>query len=507
MNIVIVGGGTAGWLAALMITKVKPEHTVTLIESSAIGIVGAGEGSTGMLTSIINGSLWDFDCDLMEFLKETGATLKYGIKHKGWSPNIDRHYLAPLSGSGTSGNSLDYLFALEQKLNPDKLHLTNDLGILMDRNLSSFNLKTFDFDHFGNALHFDAHKVGQYFKKKVLKNPNVNLVDDEIIEVNLKENGFIDSVKLKSEKVIEGDFFIDASGFSRVLMKKLNNPWVSYNKYLPVNSAMPFLLDYDDSEMPEPWTTAWAQSSGWMWQIPVQERKGCGYVFDSNFITPEKAHEELEITLGKKINPIQVLKFDTGRLEKAWVNNCLAIGLASAFAEPLEATSIHSTIMQLIGFVFEFLKLEVTDTVNSGSINIYNNRTSQMYDDFKDFLVVHYMGGRTDSEFWKYIATGATQTDFVKDILLMCNHRMPSNHDFKKYAGSTDWGLWSYVLAGTGRLSSEICKKELINASVLPDGNTMEELAIATRKNMLSNFENKIKNNMPYDKFINYIKR
>ena len=308
MNIVIVGGGTAGWLAALMINKVKPEHTVTLIESSAIGIVGAGEGSTGMLTSIINGSLWDFDCDLMEFLKETGATLKYGIKHKGWSPNINRHYLAPLSGSGTSGNSFDYLFALEQTLNPDKLHLTNDLGILMDRNLSSFNLNTFDFDHFGNALHFDAHKVGQYFKKKVLKNPNVNLVDDEIIEVNLKENGFIDSVKLKSEKVIEGDFFIDASGFSRVLMKKLNNPWVSYNKHLPVNSAMPFLLDYEDSEMPEPWTTAWAQSSGWMWQIPVQERKGCGYVFDSNFITPEKAHEELEITLGKKINPIRVLK-------------------------------------------------------------------------------------------------------------------------------------------------------------------------------------------------------
>jgi tryptophan halogenase len=340
-----------------MITKVKPEHTVTLIESSAIGIVGAGEGSTGLLTGIVNGSMWDFDCDLMEFLKETGATLKFGIKHKGWTPNINRHYLAPLSGSGTSGNSLDYLFALEQKLNPDNLHLTNDLGILMDRNLSSFNLNTFDFDNFGNALHFDAHKVGHYFKKKVLKNSQVKLVDDEITEVNIKENGFIKSVKLKSEKVIEGDFFIDASGFSRVLMKKLDNPWVSYSKHLPVNSAMPFLLDYDDSEMPEPWTTAWAQSSGWMWQIPVQERKGCGYVFDSNFITPEKAHEELETSLGKKINPIRVLKFDTGRLEKAWVNNCLALGLASAFAEPLEATSIHSTIVQLVGFIFEFLKL------------------------------------------------------------------------------------------------------------------------------------------------------
>jgi hypothetical protein len=161
----------------------------------------------------------------------------------------------------------------------------------------------------------------------------------------------------------------------------------------------------------------------------------------------------------------------------------------------------------LVGFIFEFLKLDINDTVNPGSVNIYNNRTSQMYDDFKDFLVVHYMGGRTDSEFWKYIATGATQTDFVKDVLLMCNHRMPSNNDFKKYFGSTDWGLWSYVLAGTGKLSSETCKKELVNASVLPNGQTMEELAISTKKNMLANFENKIKNNMPYDKFIKYIKR
>jgi tryptophan halogenase len=287
------------------------------------------------------------------------------------------------------------------------------MGLLLETGKSNVNSTTKEFANYSHALHFDAHKVGKYFKKIVLKNTKIKHIDSEVLDITLTETGFISLLKLKNQEIVNGDFFIDASGFSRVLMKKLETPWVSYNKNLPVNSAMPFILDYKEGEMPDPFTTAWAQSSGWMWQIPVLERKGCGYVFDDNFITPDQAQAEIETTLGRKIDPIRVLKFDTGRLKNTWVKNCLAIGLSAAFAEPLEATSIHSTIVQLNRFVFEYLKPTVELTTNSGSINSYNRTVNRMYDDFKDFLVLHYMGGRSDSEFWKYISSGATKTEFV----------------------------------------------------------------------------------------------
>ncbi len=505
MNIVIVGGGTAGWLAALMIHKVYHMHKVTVVESSTIGIVGAGEGSTGILTSLINGEFYDFGCDIMEFLKETGATIKYGIHHKDWH-TVGESYLAPLSGSPTSGNiSLDTTFAIASEIMPSKMHKLHTNGFSMEHNLSPFNLKTFKFSDFDYALHFDAHKVGRYFKKIVMKNNGVTHIDDEIQDVVLNERGEILELIFKSGKSVNGDFFIDASGFAKVLMNKLENPWISYKQNLPVNSAMPFLLDYDEGEMPEPWTTAWAQSSGWMWQIPTQDRKGCGYVFDDTFITPDQAQQEIETTLGRKIKPIRVLKFDTGRLENAWVKNCLAIGLSSAFAEPLEATSIHSTIIQLLDLVFEYMKHTKEETCNPGSIKLYNKKTARMYDDFKDFLNIHYMGGRTDSEFWRYIATGETKTDNTLNLLEMAKTKCPSNNNFNRYLGSADWGLYSYVMFGTKTLPSSVLIKELYFADIVSPGLRSHSRSVLEEYSNRS--WNSIKENMSYSNFINFLRK
>ncbi len=505
MKIVIAGGGTAGWLAALMVHKLYPMHKVTVVESSAIGIVGAGEGSTGILTSLINGEFYDFGCDMMEFLKETRASIKYGIHHKDWH-TVGNSYLAPLNGSPTSGNvSLDTTFALAAELIPTQMHKLHVCGLSMDKKLSPFNLKKFKFNTFGYALHFDAHAVGKYFKKVVMKNNEVLHIDDEILDVVLNEKGEISQLKFKSGTSVDGDFFIDASGFARVLMKKLDNPWVSYKKNLPVNSAMPFLLDYEEEEVPEPWTTAWAQSSGWMWQIPTQARKGCGYVFDDNFITAEQAQQEIETTLGKKIKPIRILKFDTGRLENAWVKNCLAVGLSSAFAEPLEATSIHSTIIQLLDLVFGYLKLTKEETCNLGSIKLYNKKTARMYDDFKDFLNIHYMGGRTDSEFWKYIASGETKTENTIHLLDMAKTKCPTNSNFNQYLGSADWGLYSYVMFGTKTLPTSTLVKELHFADMVSPG------LRSHARNILEEYGekswNSIKDNMNYENFIDFLRK
>lgn len=504
MKIVVVGGGTAGWLAALMISKITPEHSVTVVESSAIGIVGAGEGSTGLLTSILQNTMWDFDCDLLEFFQETGATLKYGIKHKNWTPDLGTHYMGPIGGTASTDIIADYIFAHYHGADPANAYRGTVHGQAIDRNVSNFNKTTLKFDMLDTALHFDASKVGKYFKKLTTKNNKVTHIDDEILDATLTESGYIKSLLLKSGASVDGDFFIDASGFRQVLVKKLGVKWVSYKKNLPVNSAMPFFLQYKEDECPELWTTAWAQSSGWMWQIPVQERKGCGYVFDDNFITAEQAQAEIETTLGHPIEPIRVLKFDTGRVENVWERNCLSIGLAAAFAEPLEATSIHTTVAQLLTFIFEFLQPTLEDTMNPGSVKSYNQRTAKLYDTTKEFLVAHYMGGRTDTEFWRWISSGATRTEFVDTILTMSKTKMPTNRDLDLCFGAPDMGLWGYVLAGTGNLLPSVSGKMFSNNSVPMIG--LHDVA-----GTIAQYEKSVNDilapGLPYKDFIKYIKR
>lgn len=461
MKIIIVGGGTAGWLAALIISKVKPEHSLTVIDSSSIGIIGAGEGSTGLLTNIIAGVGWDYGCDHYDFLKETGATLKYGIKHINWTPDKDFYY-GPLDGTIAFRSIPDGAFAYHHAYEDiSKIHTTSEMGILLETKKSNVNKFTKEFNNFHHALHFDAHDVGRYFKKIVQKRNVVTHIDSEIVDVCLCNNGFIKSLKLNNGQEISGDFFIDASGFKKILSQKLETSWVSYRKNLPVNAAMPFLIDYKENEYPEPYTTAWAQSSGWMWQIPTQKRKGCGYVFCDEFISPDQAHTEIEKTLGRSITPLRILKFDTGRLENVWTKNCLSIGLSAAFAEPLEATSIHSTIVQLQKFVFEFLKPSLNDTINEASVKLYNTKINKMYDDFKEFLVLHYMGGRTDSEFWRYITAGNTVTEFVENILDSSKSRMPTFNDFHEYYGAAGWPLWAWILAGIKKIPRQVTVNEL----------------------------------------------
>jgi len=452
MKIVIVGGGTAGWLTALFISKVKPEHEVTVIESKKIGIIGVGESSTGALVDVLTNWLWAFDCDIMEFFRETGATLKYGIKHKGWTNQIDDFYYGPIDGTETATAMPDGLFCKGISHHGQNMHRTTLYGNMMEKLISPISKTSNRFELNTHALHFDTTLLGDYFKKIVCKNNKVKLIDKEIINVNLKENGFIKGVTLVDGSNIEGDFFVDASGFSRTLIRQLNPSWVSYKNNLPVNSAIPFVLDYKEDETPEPWTTAWAHKAGWVWQIPLQHRKGCGYVFSDEFTTADAALDELQQTFNGQVEPIKLLKFETGRLQHIWQKNCLAIGLCAGFAEPLESTSVHSTITQLLNFTFEYLRPTLEETVNEGSINIYNQRTARMYDDFKEFLVAHYLGGRNDSEFWKYISADGTITDFTRHIREMSKSKLPSFNDFNQYPGAAGWHLWSFVLQGTGQI-------------------------------------------------------
>mgnify|MGYP006433246271 CR=1 FL=1 len=507
MKIVIVGGGTAGWMAALMISSRHPEHHIEVIESTKIGVVGVGESTTGLLSDLLNNHLWDFGCDHNEFIAETGASIKYGIKFTGWTPNTKDYYIGPIDGSYTKEHTPDVFFAYgASNLSNKDIVKVSETGNMIHKGMTNFDLQSGQFNKLTHAMHVDAHLVGKYFQKVTLRKPNTSHIDAKVVDADLDEKGFMKNVMLENGTKIDADFFIDCSGFARLLISKMpGSDWVSFKDNLPVNAGLPFLLDYKEGERPQPHTHAWAQDAGWMWQIPLLDRIGNGYVFCDDYITPDQAHQEVEQRLGRKIEPQRVIKFDTGRQKSSWINNCLAIGLSSAFLEPLEATSIHSTLVQIKNFAFDYLRVDMQSTLNKGTIDIYNHRTRKMFDDFKDFLVMHYMGGRTDTEFWKYISSGATKTDFVDNLIETSKVRLPSINDFPKYYGAAGWPLYSYVMHGLNLYNRDVATQELMfNA---PGLGGMYSLVEENYLHMQQQWDNELSYTASWEEMIDYYRQ
>lgn len=443
MKIVVVGGGTAGWLGAYIISKAqKGVHEIVVVESSSIDIIGAGEGSTGLLKGVITGAIFGEKESLQEidvFMKKTDATKKIGIRHANWTNEFTSYY-APLDASISERRSPDVaLNYVISKFGNDKAYLASHMG-------QSFENNTFPTGDF--AFHFDGRKVGPYFKDRLATNSKVSFVDGTVQDVVVSPNGKIEKLVLEGGIELDGDFFIDCTGFARVLMGKLESKWKSYKQHLPVDSAIPFISHYkDNNEMIEPVTTAHALSSGWMWDIPLQTRRGRGYVYSSEFISDEDARLEVSKLVGEDVQPLKQLKFNSGRLEELWKSNCLALGLGAGFSEPLEATSIHLTIYQSIYFCYEFLRKSADATSTKSNIEMYNKAVGEVYDDYMNFLVLHYQGGRDDSEFWRYIKEGNTLTPFVSEIMDRAKTGLPTKAHYKDSLGSAPQ-LWNYVISG-----------------------------------------------------------
>lgn len=459
MKIVIVGGGTAGWLAAHCLTVAQPNcHDITVIESSKLGIIGAGEGSTGILHDLLSGQLFgDSGVDFQEFIKQTDSTPKYGILHRGWN-KIGSQYFAPIDGSMTCSNydDINFKYAL-QKFGFEKFHLASRLGL--DYELGIHNPDS--------AFHFDGHKVGQFFKARCVKK-NVQVIDSVVQKINQDENGFITSLMLENQTVIEGEFFFDCTGFSRLLIDAVGSKWVSYKKHLPVDSAMPFIIKYKNNENVLPVTTATALSSGWMWDIPLLTRRGCGYVFDSNYISKEQAQKEIENYLHAEIEPIKFINFTSGRSDKFWKNNVLSLGLASSFVEPLEATSIHSTIVQIYQFITAFLTPHVNSTITKENEMLYNNNIINLFESIFHFISLHYQGEKEDSQFWKDIKHNQICTDYTRALIERSKDKILSNTIFETTGpGAPGAPLWNWILAGLQIITPEQVRKDLIENNLL----------------------------------------
>ena len=503
MKIVIAGGGTAGWLSALFLAKQNlhrdiPAYDVTLIESDDIPIIGAGEGSTGVLQKILLSTLTELEgFTEQEFFQNCNTTFKLGIDCIDWNGKGDR-FFASLSGTQTSEWPLDRDFTICSKYG--KASESSPNKYLWEKNLTPF-LKNKNSDSYetGYAYHFDAHKVGEWFKKIALEN-GIKLQKGTITDTKLNsKNGELDKVILSDGTEIESDFWIDCTGFNRVLSKSVGSEWVSYSEYLPINSALVYSHQYEEGEEISPATTAWAMPNGWMWQIPTQERLGCGYCYSDKFVSDEQALKELQEVTGRKITPLRTIKFDSGRLKEVWKKNVLSIGLSSSFLEPLEATSIHSSIIQLVQLTQHHLSPYKEDMMREANIKANNEHFNMMLDEFRALIQMHYITKRDDTPFWKYVTKDLKKDPLIEKILEICQYRVPNAYDFPYYNGSASWSVFNWIIAGNDLISKEVIDKSLHTHNF---ENSSEQIY----KHMVKNLIFDTKQHFPHTEFISWVK-
>lgn len=448
-SIAITGGGTAGWLAALMLRDWARRRghplRLTVIESSKIGTIGVGEGTTAVFRQML-GAL---GLDEMTFLRETGATIKYGIRHRDWR-RLGHHYDGPIDDTAAvAGPGLD-AYAVASGRSVAEAHLFSALTARGRAPWAERDGRRVAAGPFHHAYHFDQALAGAFLRRHAM---GVTVIDDQVSGVET-DAGRITALVLDSGQRVTADFFLDCSGFARRVIGALGSEWTSYGDMLPVNRAMPFWLDLEPGAEIAPLTMAWAQGAGWMWQIPTQGRIGCGYVYSDAHASPDQAQAEIEAVLGHPITPRRDIRIDAGRLRAPWMGNCVALGLASSFLEPLEATSIHGTVVQLM-LLTEWLG-------RPDGPALYNAAVGRQVDDFRDFIRTHYVSGRRDTPFWRDVA--ASHPGQVTDRLAHWAGRIPVRGDFAPFAlglPHVEEQLYTPVLDGLGLLSRDIARMQL----------------------------------------------
>jgi tryptophan 7-halogenase len=406
-RIVIVGGGTAGWMTAAAMARAKAGGaSVTLVESDEIGTIGVGEATIP--------ALHDFNrflgFDENEFIRATQATFKLGIEFVDWGRLGDR-YIHPFGVHGRDAEGLKFhQIWLRQSRLPGA---DGDVGPLEDYSLSTlaarmgkFNRPSTDpatvLSSLAYAFHFDAGLYAR-FLRSYAEAGGIDRVEGKIATVDQDpESGFITAVRLENGARIEGELFIDCSGFRSLLLgATLGIGYQSWQHWLPCDRAI--AVPSANAGPPVPYTRASASAAGWRWRIPLQHRVGNGHVYSSAHHSDEQALRDLLEGLdGAPAAEPRPLRFVPGRRERLWDKNCIAIGLSGGFIEPLESTSIH--LIQ--SGIFRLMALFPDLGFEQAEIDEYNRLLIREYEQVRDFIILHYNATeRTDSDFWNHCRT------------------------------------------------------------------------------------------------------
>jgi tryptophan halogenase len=470
-KIVILGGGTAGWLTALQIRQLYDKASITLIESSKVGILGAGEGSVPILPTFLQ----SLKISLGQFKKECDATFKLGINFENWNgdekkylhpfispglnPSLDLNQLTPIGINSNIGvpNTNSAYFILNALANKEDIDEVIPANKLITGGKSPFYKEGNQVKNSnGYSFHFNARKVADYLRK-VGESRGIVAIDGEFDKAILDEKEYIKGILLQDARYFESDFVFDCSGFQRLLIGGVyKTEWISYNKHLTVNSAIPFFIPQTEKVI-RPETRAIAMKYGWMWQIPVKGRWGCGYIFDDNFINEKEAKAEVEEFLGHSIESPKVFKFTAGRYKEVWKKNCIAVGLSAGFTEPLEATSIMTAIIQLLNLDPSSLEVD-----NQEVRDIFNDSIADLNDEVVSFLYYHYITKRTDTEFWSTYGSRTEIPNKLQKVLNVWKVRPPKNADLSVFGKGSTFDLYSWYLVGTGLkiLDNTLLEKE-----------------------------------------------
>ena len=401
-KIVIVGGGSAGWMtAAALANDLGKSCEITLIESEAIGTVGVGEATIPPIR-YFNQRL---GIDEATFVRETNGSFKLGIEFIDWS-RIGHAYFHPF---GHYGAEFDHVPFYQHWM---REHLQGDQIPIDDYSMAWVASKAGKFSHpladrrnvqsrFDYAYHFDATLYAAYLRKYA-ETRGVDRVEGRVTSAQqATEDGAIQSVAMEDGQVFEADLFVDCSGFFGLLIEKtLETGYQDWAHWLPCNRAVAAPCEKSSAILP--YTKSTAKSAGWQWRIPLQHRTGNGYVYCSEHLEPDQAEEALLSSLdGAPTADPKHLRFVTGRRNKFWNKNCVAIGLSAGFMEPLESTSLH-----LIQYgIMRLLALFPSKSMSPLLAEEYNALTTAEYERIRDFLILHYTATqRDDSEFWRYCA-------------------------------------------------------------------------------------------------------
>jgi len=457
-QVVIVGGGTAGWMTAAYLSQELGTYLpdgvkITLVEASDVPTIGVGEGTFPSLRT----TLAKIGIDEADFIREADATFKQGLKFVNWRENPgdeDHFYYHLFEPPRKIQNQIDlapYWLLKDSKARGDfaqSVSIQQDVceGLRAPKTMEDPNF----FGPMHYAYHLDAGKFAVLLKKRA-KYARVEHIIGTVQAVKQSDGGNIESVTLKDGSVIEGDLFIDCTGFLGLLIEKtLGVSMEPVSDVLFVDSAVTVRVPYENPDAPIPSATVCtAHEAGWSWDIGLKERRGIGYVYSSRHSSPECAEEVLKTYVGDALGDAEIrhVPVKTGYRKTQWKHNCVSVGLAAGFLEPLEATGI-ALIEKAVELIAGYFPR------NGGmerSATKFNSIMNDLYDDAVVFIKMHYMlSGRDDHPFWVDNRNPDSIPQTLKAHLEQWEHSYPKPYDFDRWLKMFGDDSYQYVLLGMG---------------------------------------------------------
>ena len=449
-RVVVLGGGSAGWITACLLHREWAARggSVTVVESSAIGIIGVGEGSTPQLKGFFD----HLGIAEAEWMAACDATYKLGIRFTGWSERAGyESYFHPFPGPvdlhsepGFVHNCMLARRGFDVPAHPDDWFLATDLA---ERARSPHPAESFPFAP-SYGYHFDAHKLGAFLREWATQRGVAHL-DRTVADIEVSEAGDVAALIYEDGERIEGDLFVDCSGFrSLIAQQKLGVKFVPFASNLFNDRAVVMPTPHEGT--PKPQTDSIAMRAGWRWRIPLTTRVGNGYVYSSAHISDAEAEAELREALGQPETEARFLTMKVGRVENTWRGNCLAAGLAQGFIEPLEATALHIVIATAL----EFAQAYEAGGFTPQHRDAFNASIAARYEGIRDYIVAHYrLNQRTDTDYWRANAKNDALSDGLKAMMsAWFRHEDMSRANDAAYAGKRYYAnaSWHCLFAGYG---------------------------------------------------------